>query len=808
MALFWWQAGIVYFIYTKHMLLHYCTTAFRQLRKHKIFSVINITGLTLGLASSLLILLWVQSELAMDAFHVNGKRLFKVYEREYYDNKTDGNYDTPGPLAAEMKKQFPEVEYAAAMQDENGEAALQYGDKVLKAEGTAAGADLFRMFSYPLVQGNAATALESTSSITLSAKLATAFFGSPSAAMGKTIRFDNRRDFIVSGVFADIPYTSSRRFDYVFNWDAYILDHPGVGKWYNSGPLTFVQLRPDADAAAVDRKLQHIEDAYTNRKPGYRVELGLQPYPEVYLHSHFTNGLVDGGRIEYVHLFSLVAVFILVIACINFMNLATARSMKRAKEIGVRKVSGAARTTLIGQFIGESLLVSSIAMVASLLLVALVLPAFNTLTGKQIALPFHDPGFWVRMVVLTLVTGLLAGSYPALFLSSFQPIRVLKGYFRVSGSSFWLRKGLVVFQFVLSAILIIGTIGVSKQVNFLQKRNLGYDRENLLYIPREGELLKKYELFKTTALQMPGVQMVSFVTNNPINLDQSTVTVDWPGKPAGVVIPFTTPGVDVDFIKTMKLQMAEGRDFSREFATDSSAYIINETAAQKMGYAGHAAGQSITLWGMKGTIIGVVKDFHFRSLHQQIQPLVMRIERHPGYGYLLVRTQPGKTQQALQNLARLCKQLNPAFPFSYRFSDAEYQQLYRSEQIVGRLCMVFTALAVLIACLGLLGLSLFSTEQKAKEISIRKVLGASVASLFALLSAEFLALVVLALLVACPIAWYGMNKWLQGFAYRTTLGWGIFAAAGIFSLLIALLMISFHTLRAALANPVKRLRNE
>ncbi len=789
------------------MLQHYLKIAFRNLWKHKIFSLLNITGLALGLACSLLILLWVQQEKAVDAFHANGNRLFKVYEREYYDNKIDGNYETSGLLADEIKKQVPEVLHAATMQDENGTATLQSGEKKLKAEGSAAGADFFSMFSYPLVQGNAATALNTIASMAISEKLATAIFGSPATAMGKTMRFDNKRDFTIQAVFADIPERSSRRFDYIISWSGYLQDHPFVGKWYNSGPHTYVQLRPGADAGKVERKLQHFLDLYNPRDKSYRVELGLQPYPDVYLHSHFVNGNIEGGRIEYVHLFSLIAVFILVIACINFMNLATARSMKRAKEIGVRKVSGAARKALISQFIGESVLISTIAMTAALLLLSLLLPFFNELTGKHISLPIHQSAFWWKLAALTLATGILAGSYPAVFLSSFPPVLVLKGYFKPGSSSLTLRKGLVVFQFVLSAILIIGTLVITRQVNFIQKRNLGYDRENLVYVPFEGALLGKFNVFKTAALQMPGIQQVSLLSDSPTNIDMGTTTVEWPGKQPNSPIQFFVAQTSTDFIRTMKLSLVYGRDFSPAYPSDSTAYIINETAAKRMGFT-LSAGNTLTLWGIKGPVIGILKDFHFKSLHEKIAPLIIKMSQQKNDGYILVRTSPGQTQQALQSLSSLYAQLNPAFPFSYRFSDEEYRKLYNSEQVVGRLCNVFAALAIFIACLGLLGLSLFSAEQRAKEISIRKVLGASVGSLFTLLSAEFLVLVLIALLIACPVAWYGAQHWLQDFAYHTTIGWGIFVAAGIASMLIALLMISFQILRAALANPVKRLRNE
>jgi len=542
-------------------------------------------------------------------------------------------------------------------------------------------------------------------------------------------------------------------------------------------------------------------------KGTFTQELSMQRFDEVYLHSNFKEGKIDGGRIEYVHLFSIIAVFILLIACINFMNLTTARSVKRAKEIGVRKVVGAVRGVLIRQFISESLLLTSMAVIVSLFILVALLPLFNQVTQKQIELPFHQLQFWVQLLAITLITGVISGSYPALFLSSFNPVKVLKGTLKLDSGTTLFRKGLVVFQFVLSIVLIIGTIIISRQITYIQSINLGFDRENLVYVPLEGNLIKNYEVFKDEALKMPGIKSITRSSSPPTQMTSSTVGVEWEGKMPGTSISFSDAIVGYDFTNTVKLKMAAGRDFSRSFATDSDAYIINETAAKRLGYP-DPIGRSLTMWGTKGKIIGVVKDFHSSSLHDQIKPLILRNGENMDSGIALVRTMPGKTKEAIASLQTLARQLNPDFQFTYTFSDDEYNKLYNNEQIVSKLSDSFAFLAIFISCLGLLGLAMFTAEQRLKEIGIRKVLGASVGSLFALLSSEFLILVIIALVIATPVAWYGMNAWLQNFAYHAPIQWWVFALSGGLILLIALATVSFQAVKAALVNPIKSLRSE
>jgi putative ABC transport system permease protein len=607
------------------MIRNYLKTALRNLWKNKSFSAINILGLALGLACSLLILLWVQNEKDMDAFHANDKQLYTIYERAYFDKKVEGGYGTQAILADELKKVIPDVQYATGFAW-NQDHTFQVGDKVLKLNGTYAGADYFKMFSYPLLRGKAESALNSPVSIAISKKMAQNLFGSPELAIGKTIKYENKKNFTVSAVFDNLGANSSVKFDFLINWDTFLDENGWAKSWGNIGPLTYIMLTKNANPLKVENKLTHFLDNYNkNQKKGtFTVETDMQRYSEGYLHGNFTSGMIDGGRIGYVHLFSIVALFILLIACINFMNLTTARSIHRAREIGVRKVIGAVRSVLIRQFIGESLFLTCLSVVIALLLVVLFLPLFNAITNKQIELPFNLASFWFRLGIITIITGFISGSYPAIFLSSFKPVKVLKGSFKLGSGAAIFRKGLVVFQFVLSVVLIISTIIISKQMNFIQNQNLGYDRENLVYVPLEGDLALKYQIFKAEALKMPGIKMITRISDLPTNIENGTGGVDWDNKDPNANIQFTQTSVGYDFIRTMKLKVLQGRDYSRNFSTDSAGYLINEAALKRIGYA-DPVGRRLTFWGKKGTIIGVLKDFHFNSLQEAIKPLVIRL---------------------------------------------------------------------------------------------------------------------------------------------------------------------------------------
>ena len=792
------------------MIKNYLKTAWRNLRRNKAFSVINISGLALGLTCSLLIILWIQDEQSVDGFHKNGKLLYQVYERNYYDGKVEASYPTQGMLAEELKKLIPEIEYASGFEYASAPGTLstfEANNKVNKMAGLYAGADFFSMFSYPLLQGTAQSALNSPGGLAISKKMAENFFGSAEKAIGQLIRFENKDELKVTAVFENIPTNSSQQFDFLRTWHDFVKENNWVHNWGNTDPSTFVQLRRNADALKVESKIKDFIDRYRQKDNSFRAELAIQPYPEKYLHSSFKNGYVDGGRIEYVNLFMIVAVFILLIACINFMNLATAQSAKRAKEVGLRKVVGAARSSLVKQFIGEALLLTLFSVVLAIVLSATLLPAFNNLTGKQLSIPFTQPLFWLSIIALMIITGFVAGSYPALFLSSLNPVKVLKSGLKFGAGNIFLRKGLVVFQFTLSIILIVGMIVTYRQMNYIQAKNLGYDRDNLLYIPIEGELANKYTLFKQQASEIPGILDISKMRNSPTVIEHHTGSISWPGKDPNLTVSFADGVVGYDFVKTMKLQLKEGRDFSKEFGTDSISYMLNETAVNKIGFI-NPIGETVTWGNHPGKIIGVLKDFHFSSMHQSIEPLILRLDENWSWGTILVRVKAGKTREVLAGIEKLCSAMNPKFPFTYQFSDSEFSKLYKSEAIVSRLSNCFAFLAIFISCLGLFGLATFTAVQRTKEIGVRKVLGASVPQIIAMLSGSFIKLIVISMFIAFPVAWYFMNKWLENFAYKVHLGWIIFFIAGSVAVMIALLTVSYQAIKAAIANPVKSLRTE
>lgn len=792
------------------MIKSYLKIAWRVLVRNKAFSLINIMGLALGLACSLLIFLWVQDERNVDAFHANKNYLYQVYERQSYDGKVEASYPTQGLLAQELKKKIPEVLYVSGFEHAaapGAQSTVEAEDKIFKMNGAFAGEDFFKMFSYPLLQGNAQTALTTQEGIAISKKMAEMFFGSIQNAIGKTIRYENREDLSVTAVFENVPANSSQRFDFLRSWIAYVKENDWVHNWGNASPDTYVQLRKDADPLEVEAKIKDFIYLYQQKDLSFITELGLQPYADKYLHNVFKDGKIEGGRIEYVNLFTIVAIFVLLIACINFMNLATARSVQRAKEVGVRKVIGAMRSVLIKQFIGEAVLLTLLSAFVALGIVVFLLPLFNGLTGKQLHLPVDNLFFWIDVLGLIAVTGIVAGSYPALFLSSLQPVKVLKAGLKFSWGALFFRKALVVFQFALSVILIVGMIVIYQQVKYIQTKNLGYDRENLVYMPIEGDLNKDYELFKQRALQIPGIVSISKMRNSPTIIEHHTNSISWPGKDPNLTVSFADVPVGYDFVKTMDLKLKEGRDFSIDYGTDTASFLINETALKKIGYT-DPIGKPITWGSHPGKIIGVVKDFHFGSMHQPIEPFIARLDEKWSYGNILVRIQGGKTKEALTALEGLSKELNPKFPFSYSFSDDAYAYLYKSEQIVSKLSNYFALLAIFISCLGLFGLAAFSASQRTKEIGVRKVLGASVSNIISLLLNGFLKPVVIAIIIAIPVSQYFMQHWLNGFAYKIDLEWWVFALAGLVAIAIALLTVSYQAVRAALANPVKNLRTE
>ena len=779
---------------------------FRNLFKQRAFSLINLSGLALGITCSLLIFLWVADELGYDNFHENLDRLYVVTSKEVMDGEEFGSYDTPGLLGEELPDKFPEIEMAS------NSAWLQFmtlsvGERTMIWRGNYTGADFFNMFSYPVLAGSVEKALESPENMIITEKMATAFFGSNSAAVGQVIKVENKWDLNVAAVVQDVPINSSAKFDFMLSWELFKKFNSWMENWHNSGPYTFVLLKENTDAAALSAKLKTFIKQYDkNYAANDHLELGLQPYGERYLHSGFKNGYLSGGRIEYVRLFILVALFILLIACINFMNLSTAYSLKRSKEIGVKKVMGAERISLIRQFFLEAILFSLFATLAGVILVQIILPYFNQLVSKQLHLPIREPLFWVYMVTFSMLTGILAGSYPAFMLSSFKPISILKNDLKAGLSGVMVRKGLVVFQFVLCVVFMISSLVISDQVKYIYTTNIGYDKSNLLYIRLRGDLLNQFQTFKDEALKIPGVKHISRISQRPFIIENTTGDVDWEGKTPNTKPRFSEVAIDDDFLETMKAQMVLGRGFSAAFR-DTAGFIINETALKQIGYE-DPIGKPLTFWDTKGTIVGVIKDFNFNSLHQPIEPLVMRKARRRQGGYAMIRVEPQATEHVLKDLETLNKKLNPAFPFTHQYADEEYMAMYQNELLTRKLSGYFTFLGIFIACMGLFGLVLFMIEQRTREIGVRKILGASVGRLVGMISMDFIRLVWIALVLAMPLAYLLMDHWLQDFAFRIGISWRAFVLTGVLTSFIAFATIAFHSIKAAMANPIKSLRNE
>jgi putative ABC transport system permease protein len=787
------------------MLKNYLKTAWRNLLHNKTFSLINIFGLTLGMTCSLLIMLWLKDELKKDKFHQNDKRLYRVMENQYYSGDISTFPSTPGILAENIVKDIPEIQMASQMLWEE-QPLFTVGNIFNKEKGRHVQKDFLKMFSFKLSKGDAATALVNPDAIVISKKIAEKYFKGEDP-IGKMIRVDNKDNAMVTGVLEEIPELSSLKFDFLLNYEHWFKQNDWAKEWDNNGPRCYVML---AANTSVDKVNAKIKNYIKTKKKDSNVELFLQNYGESYLYSDWDNGKQHGGRIEHVRIFSIVAIIILLIACINFMNLATARSLRRAREIGVRKVVGAGKRQLIAQFIGESLFVSFIAVCLSLIIVALSLPGFNTLTEKNLSIDLN-PSFLLLILGLTLVTGIISGSYPALFMSSLKPIIVLKGILKFKSGATYFRKALVVFQFALSIILILGMIVIYRQINYIHNKNLGFAKADLLYMPLEGELQKDYPAFKDVLLTQPGIKYVSSAQSSPLEVGSSTQGVRWPGKDTTQLILFSNNPITYDYIKTMGIQLIAGRDFDRSYGLDSMNYLVNEAAAKKIGYK-DPVGKELTMWGNKGTIIGLMKDYHHNSLHVPIEPLILFLHKKSWggtyWGNIIVKTEQGKTKQAIASMEKVYKQFNPGFPFKYYFTDDEIANTYKAEHTVSKLSRYFAFLAIFISCLGLFGLVTFTAEQKTKEIGIRKVLGASVTGIVRMLSKDFLKLVLIAAIIAFPIAWWAMHRWLNDFEYRVDIGWWVFVVAGVAAILIALVTISFQSIKAAIANPVKSLRTE
>ncbi len=784
------------------MFKNYLKTALRNIMQNKGYSFINLVGLTLGITCCILILLWVRDERGFDRFHKNSDRIYRVVTRVKSADRENHYASTPPPLGPYLKNQYPEVINFTRFRMV-GEWLIKHNQKVFIENGVAlADPSFFEIFSFPFAQGNLETALSDPQSLVITEAMAGKYFGQENP-IGKSLFIQNQFDFKVTGVIKNIPRNSHLRFDFIVPFK--LIGEQKLEHWGDNDYYTYILVREGISSENLDQK---ISDAVRKNRPGSTTDLYLQPLTDIYLHSHFDVDIYGPSKPKKdIYIFSLIAFFVLFIACMNFMNLATARSSKRAKEIALRKVAGARKKSIIGQFFGESLLFAFAAFLLSIFLMDFFLPVFRNFSGKNLSLDlFGNISFLLALIGIAAVTGLISGCYPALFLSSFQSVEVLKGPINPAARSSWFRRILVVVQFSISIFLIIGTIAIYKQLDYMKNIDPGYNKKNLIYIKARGDMNNKYETLKEELLKNPAISAVTISSDLPTEARHLWGGLDWPGKDPKDKREMYFFTVDPDFIKTFEIEIVEGRDFSDQFATDSSNFIINETAEKFMGLD-KPVGKWLNVRGSKGTIVGVMKDFNFAHLRSKVGPLVLRVSKNLR-NFIFLKVKPGNVLPTTSYIESTWKKFNPAFPIEYHFLDDALEKLYLTENRLGRLFNFFAFVAIFISCLGLVGLASFMVDQRTKEIGIRKALGASVQGIFLLLSKEFGKWVLLANIIALPAAYYAVNQWLQNFAYRTTVGVFIYIASALLALVIALLTVSYQSIMVALTNPVTALKCE
>ena len=805
------------------MIRNYLKIALRSLRKNKLYSFINIFGLALGITSSLLIMLYVKDELSFDKFNKNAGRIYRVNSDIVFGGTHFHLAVAQDPLAATLMREYPQVESACRFR-EQGSFLVKKGKENIKEQKVIfADNQVFDVFTLPMLIGNPKSALKDPFTMVLNKTTAEKYFGSVKEAYGKTLVLDNKDAYKVTGVIANIPPQSHFNFDIFLAMEG--LEESKQNNWISNNFSTYLLFKEGTDPKKVEASFEDLLIRYEGpqiksflnmtieefKKAGSKHDLTLMPLTDIHLHSDRTGELGPNGNIKYVYIFSAIAFFVLLIACINFMNLSTARSANRAKEVGVRKVLGSEKSSLIGQFLTESVLVSFISLLIAIIATYLLLPAFNNLANKQIVI-----SFWQILPMLLLIVvfvGFLAGSYPAFYLSSFIPINVLKGKLQAGMKSSGFRSTLVIFQFATSIVLMIGTFIIYKQLQYIQTKNLGFNKDQVVIVNDAYALDTKLEAFKNEVLRNPTVQSGTVSSYLPVPSSRS----DDPFFPEGIMEPDKAVSMqdwkaDYDYVKTLGLKIIKGRDFNRTFGSDSLGVIINESAVKLFGYKdpiGKRISKIIngdTKVRKVFTIIGVVENFHFESLRENVGALSLALGTSKGAISFRVKTDD--IQATVNTMESIWKQFAPGQPFNYSFLDQEFDSMYRSEQRIGKIFIIFASLAILIACLGLFGLATYAAEQRTKEIGIRKVLGANVKDIVAMLSKDFIRLVLIAIVFAVPIAWYGMSNWLKDFAFRIEISWWVFVIAGVLALLIALLTISYQAVRAALMNPVKSLKTE
>jgi putative ABC transport system permease protein len=784
----------------KPMLRNYITTALRHFRKYRGYTAINLAGLTAGLSCTMLIALWVADELAVDQFHDKGDRTWQLLRNMHLsDGQVITTTGIPQPVKQLLESSYPEVESATLVGWEM-ERLFRRGTQVFKEKGRYVSPTFLTMFSFQVIAGDARTALNDIHSLMISRTLAEKYFGSPQASIDQVIRVDDSQEFTVTGVFEDAGPASSLTFDWLMPDQEFISRNDWVESWYNGGFSILCTLKPGADVNAFAGRVEQEINTHTNHEADER--LIIQKFTDRYLHATFEQGVNTGGRIDYVKILVIVALFTLITACVNFMNLSTAQASRRAKEMGMRKIMGAQRGALSAQLLTESSVLALAATLVSILVVVLLLPWFNTLTGKEIDIDPGSPLLWLGIAVVSITTGLLSGAYPALSLSRLATFQVAKGLRQTSTGTF-MRKGLVVIQFGISMLLIVGTLAVYRQINYIMSRNVGIDRSNVMMIQTEGDLGNHFRTYKEELLKIPGVQAVTSASGNPLSYGRSSSSPTWEGKDPQQEVEINIMMVDHDFLAAMKATVVQGRDF-RNSRADSTAYIINEQAARVMGFA-NPVGKALSVWGRRGEIVGVVANFHMSSLYEPIAPLIMRYDPASAQT-ALVRVSGDNMAAVIESIRTLTLSLNPSFPFAYEFLDDVFAAEYKSEQVVSTLVSTFALMTIFISCLGLLGLCSFSAEQRKRELGIRRVHGASRMGLAALMSSEYARLILLAFTIFIPLAWYLSDQWLERFAFRTELGAADMLTAAVILCGIAGATVWFKSFQAASANPIETLK--
>lgn len=789
------------------MLKNYLKVAWRSLIRNFSFSIINILGLAIGMASAILILLWVQNEMSHDRFHAKKDRLYRLNNRDSFNGEVWAWPTTPKAMVPALKQEYPDVEDAVRVND--ARFLFTVGDKHINLDGVFTDPGFLTTFSFPLVQG-LTNALNGNYNIVLTRKGAEKLFGDEDA-MGKVVRLDSTDNFTVAGVLADLPNNTVFEFDYLLPWSYMKKLGWDDTAWGNNSIQSFVVLKPGVKQAEFDKKIDQITIKHRNsaNDNGGSTHVFTQLFSDTWLYSKAENGKYVGGRISMVSLFTVIAGIILLIACINFMNLSTARSEKRAKEVGIRKAVGAPKRLLVMQFIGESIMLAFFAGIIAIVLVELSLPAFNNLVSKNIYIPFADPFYWLVATCFIIFTGLLAGSYPAFYLSAFKPVKVLKGTFKAANAQITPRKILVIVQFTFAIALVICTVVVLKQIKHAQARDAGYVKDNLIYVPLQGEINKHYDLIKSELLRKGVAVAVTKSMSRITSRNSDGWGFSWSGSTENdKKMDFVRMASDADFVKAMGVNLIQGRDIDiKAYPADSTALLLNETAVKAMRLQ-NPLGQIIKGDGRDWHVVGVIKDFIYASPYEKVDQLMVF---GPQAWFNGMHIKLNNQRPVAKNLAmaeQIFKESNPQYPFDYKFMDEDYARKFKNEKRIGSLAGLFAGLTIFISCLGLFGLSTYMAENRIKEIGVRKVLGASVLNITALLSRDFLKLVVISIVIASPIAWWMMNSWLQGYAYKISISVWVFVMAGLAAMSIALLTISFQSVKAAMANPIKNLRSE